>query len=78
MYFDSARKWRADKALRSRQESRSETTDEERAVKKFMISHFGFEKPTPRIMEAWREWFESIADKQVDIASIRIYEVRSM
>jgi hypothetical protein len=35
-------------------------------VKKFMILHFGFETPTPEIMEAWGEWFESIADKQVD------------
>ncbi len=31
-----------------------------------MILHFGFEKPTPEIMEAWGKWFESIADKQVD------------
>jgi len=35
-------------------------------MKKFMILHFGFEKPTPEIMEAWKKWFESIADKQVD------------
>ena len=35
-------------------------------MKKFMILHFGFEKPTPEIMEAWGKWFESIADKQVD------------
>jgi hypothetical protein len=35
-------------------------------MKKFMILHFGFEQPTPEIMEAWGTWFESIADKQVD------------
>ncbi len=35
-------------------------------MKKFMFLHFGFEKPTPEIMEAWGKWFESIADKQVD------------
>jgi hypothetical protein len=35
-------------------------------VKKFMLLHFGFEKPTPDIMKAWKAWFESIADKQVD------------
>jgi len=29
-----------------------EYTDEERAMKKFMILHFGFEDPTPEIMEA--------------------------
>jgi hypothetical protein len=35
-------------------------------MKKFMLLHFGFEKPTPEIMEAWEKWFESIADRQVD------------
>jgi len=35
-------------------------------MKKFMFLHFGFETPTPEIMEAWGKWFESIADKQVD------------
>ncbi len=31
-----------------------------------MILHFGFEKPTPEIMEAWGKWFESITEIQVD------------
>ncbi len=35
-------------------------------MKKFMILHYGFEKPTPEIMDAWGKWFESIADKQVE------------
>jgi hypothetical protein len=35
-------------------------------VKRFMFLHFGFEKPTPEIMEAWKAWFESISDKQID------------
>jgi hypothetical protein len=35
-------------------------------VKKFVFLHFGFEEPTPEIMQAWMAWFESIADKQVD------------
>lgn len=35
-------------------------------MKKFMLLHFGFEKPTPEIMEAWGEWFDSIADRTVD------------
>jgi len=34
-------------------------------MKKFMFLHFGFEKPTPQIMEAWMAWFKSISDKQV-------------
>ena len=35
-------------------------------MKKYMILHYGFEKPTPEIMGAWGKWFESIADKMVD------------
>ncbi len=35
-------------------------------MKKFMFLHFGFEKPTPEIMEAWKKWFESVADRQVE------------
>ncbi len=35
-------------------------------MKKFMFLHFGFEKPTPEIMDAWHRWFESLADKQID------------
>jgi hypothetical protein len=35
-------------------------------MKKYMLLHFGFEKPTPEIMAAWGKWFESIADRTVD------------
>ena len=35
-------------------------------MKKFMMLMYGFEKPTPEIMKAWGQWFELIADKQVD------------
>ncbi len=35
-------------------------------MKKFVLLHYGFEKPTPEIMGAWGKWFESIADKTVD------------
>jgi YCII-related domain len=31
-----------------------------------MILHFGFEKPTPEVMQAWEKWFASIADRQID------------
>jgi len=31
-----------------------------------MLLHFGFEKPTPDIMNAWKAWFDSIKDKQID------------
>jgi hypothetical protein len=35
-------------------------------MKKYMLLHFGFEKPTPEIMEAWGKWFEQIAERTVD------------
>ena len=35
-------------------------------MRKYMILHYGFKKPTPEIMGAWGKWFESIADKMVD------------
>jgi len=35
-------------------------------MKKFVFLHFGFEKPTPEIMEAWGNWFETISDNMVD------------
>jgi hypothetical protein len=38
-------------------------------MKKFMLLHFGFQKPTPEIMKAWHQWFASIADTQVEQGS---------
>lgn len=35
-------------------------------MKRYMLLHYGFEKPTPEIMEAWGKWFRSIADKTVE------------
>jgi len=35
-------------------------------MKRFMLLHFGFEKPTPEIMQAWGKWFASVADKSLD------------
>lgn len=35
-------------------------------MKRFMMLHYGFEKPTPEIMAEWNKWFESIADKAVE------------
>jgi len=35
-------------------------------MKKYMLLHFGFEKPTPEIMAAWGKWFESTADRTVE------------
>lgn len=35
-------------------------------MKKYLLLHYGFEKPTAEIMEAWGAWFESNADKIVE------------
>lgn len=35
-------------------------------MKRFMLLHFGFEKPTPEIMGAWKKWFESVGDRTMD------------
>ncbi len=35
-------------------------------MKRYMLLHFGFEKPTPEIMGAWKAWFESIADRTLE------------
>jgi hypothetical protein len=35
-------------------------------MKKYLLLHFGFENPTPEIMEKWGKWFESITDISVD------------
>lgn len=35
-------------------------------MKKFMLLHYGFEKPTEAIMKAWDEWFASIAERTVE------------
>lgn len=40
-------------------------------MKRFMLLHFGFEKPTPEIMAAWGKWFEAVADKTVDHGGLR-------
>ncbi len=36
-------------------------------MKKFVLLHYGFEKPTPEIMSAWGKWFEAMKDSIVDM-----------
>ena len=36
-------------------------------MKKFVLLHYGFEKPTPEIMAAWGKWFEAMKDNIVDM-----------
>jgi hypothetical protein len=40
-------------------------------MKRFMLLHVGFEKPTPEIMAAWRAWFGSVAEHTVENAGLR-------
>ena len=35
-------------------------------MKKFLILHYGFVQPTPEDMAGWNQWFESIADIQIE------------
>ena len=37
-------------------------------MKKFVLLMYGFERPTPEIMEAWGKWFELIKDRIVEKA----------
>jgi hypothetical protein len=43
--------------------------NKEKKMKKFVIFHYGFETPTPEIMEQWSKWFASLGDKMVDPGS---------
>lgn len=36
-------------------------------MKKFVLLHYGFEKPTPEIMAAWGKWFESMQGNIIEI-----------
>lgn len=40
-------------------------------MKRFMLLHVGFEKPTPEIMAAWGAWFKSVAPHTVENAGLR-------
>jgi YCII-related domain-containing protein len=43
--------------------------NKEQEMKKFVIFHYGFEMPTPEIMQEWSKWFASLGDKMVDPGS---------
>lgn len=40
-------------------------------MKKFVFLTYGFEQPTPEIMEAWGKWMESIKDNIVEMGHMR-------
>ena len=35
-------------------------------MKRFMLLMVGFKKPTPEIMDAWKAWFETVAERTLD------------
>ena len=37
-------------------------------MNKYVLLHYGFEKPTPEIMSAWGKWFETFKDNIIDNA----------
>jgi hypothetical protein len=40
-------------------------------MERFVLMHVGFEKPTPEIMQRWKAWFGSIADRTVEHIGLR-------
>lgn len=35
-------------------------------MKTYVFLHYGFETPTPEIMDAWTKWFESLGDALIE------------
>jgi hypothetical protein len=35
-------------------------------VKKFLMLYYGYEEPTPEVMDAWQGWFAKVGDRFVD------------
>lgn len=35
-------------------------------MNQYMLLHLGFEKPTPEIVQAWKAWFDAVADRAVE------------
>lgn len=40
-------------------------------MKRYMLLHIGFEKPTPEIMAAWKGWFEAVSARTVENVGLR-------
>jgi hypothetical protein len=45
-------------------------SERESHVKKFVLLHYGFEKPTPEIMAAWGKWFEATKPHIADMGGL--------
>ena len=35
-------------------------------MKKYMFLNYGFEEPTPEVVQAWMAWFAGVGDRMVD------------
>ena len=35
-------------------------------MKKYMFLNYGFEDPTPEVVQAWMDWFTAVGDSMVD------------
>jgi hypothetical protein len=40
-------------------------------MKRFMLVHVGFQKPTPEVMAAWGKWFERVAQQTIENIGLR-------
>ena len=40
-------------------------------MKRYLLLHVGFERPTPEIMGAWKSWFQSTASQTVENVGLR-------
>lgn len=40
-------------------------------MKRFMLMHVGFQKPTPEVMAAWGKWFELVAPHTIENIGLR-------
>ena len=40
-------------------------------MKRFMLLHYGFEKPTPETMAAWNGWFQAVKTRAVEHGGFR-------
>lgn len=40
-------------------------------MKRYMLLHVGFERPTPEIMAAWKSWFDTTAPQIIENIGLR-------
>lgn len=47
-------------------------------MKRYLLVHIGFERPTPELMSAWQKWFAAVAPRTLDNLGLRNgLEIRS-